>query len=498
MDARTGAPAVSTSPPAPAVKICRTDGSELELFEANGLADIVLVGRRNDTGIVPGYWFDPGVAVLDRQPYHLDLSESRGRLLPVELPVTEWQRLSTKESEISPDTSEKSVLPVRFPGLDRVPRVVPGSDNADTAPNRINILVIGDAPTVEISGLAVVEDALREENPDFTWGVFWHDVAADGSVAEPESFKSLMALMMYVQGLAAEKRSPALLRDPMDFKRFLDGMRNAIVGSSRTLDYVFWVKQGYPVPLDAPSRLKTLIDEVHRKAPIPHFPDGRPRKWLRIISGYTPGDSKALITETIARSKHHPGYYEEEQDTSGIPRQLLGADRVDSVVISLVGIGRAKLEGSTEAGYSAEGLHLDAADSFSELSFLVSSASLQELRKSLSAAITAIKQLADGGNPEEIAADFDAKYDVTKLLKLPRSNADGRVRGITYDAKRDSDRLSNRLKAMEPAQQDAAIGLLTRLKTGLEAALKTKERGGCTHILLPDEGLGYMAHLPKE
>lgn len=413
-------------------RVCMPSGEILDFSATDDPSPIRLAGIRNNATIVPGYWYDSSIGIADRQPYNVDLSATRGRLLILEIPAAKPLALASSTTGDDPSgTGPNHIHPVRFPDLQWAPRVSPDVNGAQPESNSLNLIVVGDAPTVADAGLHAVEDALRAKDPNYSWRVHWYEIGHDGSLATPVAFADISGLIDHARALSNAGSTQARPTRDADFARLIDGIQHAIIDAHDRVDHVLWIKQGYSIPLSAPVHLKTMIDAIHTRGPIPRFPDGSPRKWLRIISAYTPGASTALLRETMARTEHYAGAVDEQPALApGKSEPLLTKDAAASIALSIDTIAQAFTATLSADAFSGDGLHIAAKDAFADIGIVVVRTALADLATSIAATLAIIDSVDGSTAPASALAANPAPYDATRLWR-PRSAADGRIQGLS-------------------------------------------------------------------
>jgi hypothetical protein len=456
---------------ASAGKACTERLAEVTLEDGAVLGPLMIGGIRNAMPTATAYWFDASIDEVLQLPTRVDLGASRGRLVPLQLAGAEQHEVAGEAGS--------ALVPVRFASLDTAPRLPATEPKLTDGRDAIKVLVVGDAASVAVAGLADVESALRAKRPGFSWTIEWRAVAEDGSLAVPEPLPSFAALEVRAHQVAEAVPTSVYLDRDETFTRFIQEMQSAIVGAPEPVDFVLWVKEGYAVPLSAPMQLQALIAAVHSDGPIPRFPNGQPRKWLHVISGSMPGASRSLIAEPIARSEPVPGYVEEEGKIAS-PRRLL--QRLDPVVLSLEGAGRWKVapEADGAADEIGEFLHVSASDAFEAIVLIVAIPELESIRKAVAdlyGRLTGIK----AGAPLEQAfstPNADLHYDASFLLR-PQSDAVGNVRGAEAD-----DTGARALHRVSEIGVDNAETLLARFLANYATIdLPRDGSDGCSHIV---------------
>jgi hypothetical protein len=401
------------------------------------------------------YWFDPSIDTSPQnREFNLDISSMNNKFVVVEIPYNK----KGKES-----------FPVRFTGIAKVQKV--SAKKTETA--NLNILVVGDASSIAISGLEQMEKILskksKKSHRKFYWTIDWRNIAANGKWQKSQKINSFTKLVSKAK-LVKEKK--VLLTEESDFQIFINDFIDTVLKAKKQIDFVIWVKHGYQVPLKTPLLIRKLINKIHDKGKIPRFPDGiKPRKWLYILSGSMPGKSLALLDEPISRARQRPGYVEEEK-TGRSPRRLLNRPERLANIVAM----RQMTPLPAKFYLDPDKLAVDANNVFSSLGLLLSVKSIDDL-------LISINQL------EYLKKDFFAGiYDPTVLMKIQSTNT-GEPKGLVvtdkqFAAKKIHLRQTNHKKEFDEFQKKAIL-LLQTVQGKLDASSYY-----CTHIYVKDREMG--------
>lgn len=376
-------------------KVCSTKGKKLAgsffsplksrlLFSVYGLVKKLKLSK--------AYWYSAEFSeVPEILKYKFDLSLLENKYVDIVVPQNHRKILQNK-----------NIFPVRFEYLTRAPRRA-NKTEAKTAIKIINILVVGDAPSVAVSGIDKMEKYLLAKSHGlYKWKISWHDVSPSGQLFPSLEFDSFSKLVKDTKLLKSRKR--ALLSDDKSFTIFLNNFEKAIVKSKVTLDHIVWIKDSYQVPLSTPQKMGEFIKNVHAKGNIKRLKNTNPYKWLYIISGSMPGASKYLIEEPLSRARpSNPGELVEER-TVGLSkfRQLLSKPKRLALMLDIVanrGIKHPKFD-----AVDIDTISINAKDVFSDMGILIS---LSELKKyKISRAEYSVRYLTNNKRNALLNADY--------------------------------------------------------------------------------------------
>lgn len=401
------------------------------------------------------YWFDPSIDTSPHErKFNLDISSITNRFVVVEIPYKKG-----KKSEI---------FPVRFNGIANVQKVF--AETAETY--NMNILVVGDASSIAISGLEQMEKILlKKSHRKFYWTIDWRNIAANGKWQASQKINSFAELIKKAKSVGGKK---VLLTEDDEFINFIDDFEKTVLGAKKQIDFVIWVKHGYQVPLKTPALIGELIQKIHEKGNIPRFSNGNPHKWLYILSGSMPGKSLALLEEPINRARQHPGYVEEEK-TGRSPRRLL--DRPETLA-NIIGMRHMKPL-PAEFSLDPDKLAVDANHVFSSLGLLLSVKSIDDLLSSMNM----LK------NMTEYVTVFSGIYDPTVLMNIQSTNA-GEPKGLVVTDKQVAAKKihwrqrNHKNKNKIDKFREKATSVLNTVKSKLGAG------SHCTHIYVKDTEMG--------
>lgn len=464
-------------------RVCSADLRGLEAPGSIPVEDLILAGVRGDQESARAYWFEPGLGGADPQGFQIDLRRSRGALVPVEIP--EGVPVAALRSE-DPDGPPKTLLPVRFRGVESAPRYP--VEAAAPPPERVSrLLVVGDARTLLVAGFDDVQKSLKPKGAADAWRITWHDVLPDGSLADPLDLEGFPDLLSAASSAADKATEKVLLTDLTRFRDFLVALETAILVRER-VDFVVWVKEGYPLPLQTPELFRSLIDTVHERANLPRrTPGGPPYRWLAVISGEIPGSSGAFLSEPISRTDPVPGEVFIEK-RAGADRRLL--ERPESLALQLqLAADRAGAPDNPFDAVPAETMVIDAEDAFASLGLVLSRVGVRDLTASMEKVREQLAAIGEGASPDELAAAYAHRFDPTVLLR-PQSDAAGAPVGLAYDSEAGK---GYQLRLARAAKDDAeTLHLhLDKAATVLRSLAEKADWGGCTHVYVADVALGF-------
>ncbi len=349
-------------------KVCNNKGEKLTGYFFTPLKSKTLFsvyGLAKKPKLSQAYWYSSEFSEIpEALKYKFDLSPLQSKYVNLVIPQSHRKILQNKK-----------VFPVRFEYLMRASRR-PNKKKTELPIKEMNILVVGDAPSVAISGIDKMEKYLiKRSDGSYKWKISWHDVSPNGELLPSVNFDSFLKLVKAVKRLESKKR--ALLSDEENFSLFLNDFEKVIVNSTVTFDHVIWIKDSYQVPLSTPKNMSNFIKGVHAKGNIKRLKNTNPYKWLYIISGNMPGASKFLLEEPLSRARpSNPGEIIEETVSLSGSRQLLSKPKELALILDIVAnrdLNRPKLD-----VIDKETISINAKDVFSELGILIS---LSELKK---------------------------------------------------------------------------------------------------------------------
>jgi hypothetical protein len=419
---------------------------------------VTVSGLLKDEDIVEtqAYWFDPSIDTSPQnREFNLDISSTTNKFVVVEIPYKKGNKS----------------FPVRFTGIAKVQKV-----SAETAATtNINILVVGDASSIAISGLEQMEKILiqkrKKSHRKFSWTIDWRNIAADGKWQKSQKIKSFAELVRKAKSVSGKK---VLLTEDREFINFISDFKTTVLGTEKEIDFVIWIKHGYQVPLKTPALIGELIKKIHDKGKIPRFSNGNPHKWLYILSGSMPGKSKALLEEPINRAAQHPGYVEEEK-IGRTPRRLLNSPKTLANIVAMRHVTTLP-----EKYYlDPDKLAVDANEVFYSLGLLLSV-------KSIDGLLSSMNRLK---NMTKYVKVFNGIYDPTVLLNI-QSNSAGEPKGLVVTDKLVAANKIHWRQKNHKTEIDNFLKKATLVLKTVKRKLGTGSRSHCTHIYVKDTDMG--------
>lgn len=256
-----------------------------------------MVGLRNTQLESKG--FDYISASGDALPLdvNVDIAGSKGKLVPYEA------ILGARDDWVS------------LPGVDES-RV---KTKSKTASKLLQLVIVGGAPEIAMSGLDLVEAELKRQSKSrLQVDAEWYVVDAFGSVQKGERYDSLVELVKTARERAAA-RNPDLLNE-MQLITFLDGFERILRERQQPVQKVFWIKGSYPIPSSIPQRFEKLITRISDDATVTKTLK-LPAKWLFLVSARTTGFSINYLKEPIIAQ--NAGDVIEEPRDALQPRRLI-------------------------------------------------------------------------------------------------------------------------------------------------------------------------------
>ena len=479
---RTGRTSLATVADAPTT--CTSSMETIDLGAGFAASPLTVAGLRNDTTKASAYVYDPRAGEPVPHPWRLDLSASKGQLLPLAtraggrlLPL----RDKTGEVVLNEAGKPVRILPVRFAQMETVPVLLPDGTRIETGPPIMRILVVGDAPSVAIAGLADVEQELRKQSAGgYRWGVIWHETLADGTLADGVDFATLAELEAHA-ATRADADKALLSRSDM-FERFTDQLTRRITTAEERIDYVLWIQEGYPLPNNAPLRMEAMLKDVAERGNVPRFPNRNPEKWLTVINGQILGSTKPYLDNPLKYAEPTPQSLLEEGDATE-PRRLLS--RIEPVVNSLHLVGeRGRSSDLASDPPLADGtIVIDALQGFESVGLLLDAEGAKKVLASARAVQDALDEKA--GIVEGAFEDLYAAYDLSSLVSV-YSNPNGVPDGLAFD--------STKARLLEK-RFSSPMGVLLSFSLAtiipkLPEVLEQMNRSGCDYVYLTSNDLG--------
>jgi len=440
------------------VIICNTELMKLPYYFPKEPSPITVSGLLKNVE-TQAYWFDPSIDTSPHeQKFNLETASITNKFVVVEIPYKK--------------NNKSEIFPVRFSGIAKVQKV--SAETAATTDNILNILVVGDASSIAISGIEHLEEILiqksKKSHRKFFWTIDWRNVFANGKWQASQKNKSFAELVRRAKSVGGNK---VLLTEDSDFINFIDYFEKTVLEAEKQIDFVIWVKHGYQVPLKTPALIGELINKIHDKGKIPRYPDGNPRNWLYILSGSMPGQSKALLEEPISRATARPGYVEEEKK-GRTPRRLLNRPETLANIVAM----RHMTPLPAKNDLDPDKLAVDANEVFYSLGLLLSVKSIDDLLDSMNR----LK------NMNEYANVFYGIYDPTVLVNIQSTNA-GEPKGLVVTDKEFAAKKIHRRQTSHKTEIDNFLKKATQVLKNVKSELRAGSRS-CTHIYVKDTEMG--------
>jgi len=445
------------------VMICDNKLEKLNYHFPNIHSPITVMGLLKSKQ-TQAYWFDTGNSILFPHEFNFVLSSIVNKFVVVEIPYTK-----DKIAKVFFDKKNKKseIFPVRFNGIANVPKV--SAKTKAIPPYDMNILVVGDASSIAVSGLEQMERILtKESRHKFYWTIDWRNISANGKWQTSEKVDSFAKLVRNTKLVDGKK---VLLTKDSNFKNFINDFEKTVLKAEKRIDFIIWVKHGYQVPLKTPVLIGKLISNIHDKGNIPRNSSSRnPQKWLYIISGSMPGKSKALLEEPITRAISRPGYVEEEK-TIRSPRRLLNSPK--SLAGMLYNTGMRYVKPSPKFDFDKESLAVDANQAFYNLGLLISTKVIGDL-------LSSVRKL------KSMTTKFSGIYDPTVLINI-QSNKVGKPKQLVVKDKRFATRNIHKWQKDHKDIIDIYITEATEVLKNIEEKLGSSR---CTHLYIKDTEIG--------
>lgn len=364
------------------------------------LPDTFAIGTRNKEKMAQAYDFirvSGGDLVI--RDFMIDLGASTTKSMAFE-PVA-------PPSTLAIDGKNSDVLPVSVSGADTLPREQIFKEGAEPAAT-LNIVVVGAAEEVAISGLGDVGKSLRKQSRGrIGVKVEWHIVDSAGHLGKAVNFKSLQEL---VEAAAAQAKGESFIVLGTDqFISFLDEFQRTLTQESERVDRVFWVKGAYRLPSVAPKHIEDFLTAMADAPVIPRRPNGEAEQWLTIVTARIPGFSVAYLKEPV--SALNAGDVIDEPADQTEPRRLIVDPSPVATGLNSLGQLRASkpIEGTTAKPDAtiSDLLVLDAYEVFGERGYALSSTALTALGERLAELAEVWKR----GSLEEVLQLLTTKTD---------------------------------------------------------------------------------------
>jgi hypothetical protein len=473
----------STENHAAARAACTSSMEALALGEGFAESSVTVAGLRNDATLLNAYVFDPVAGDPLPHSLRLDLSDSKGQLLPLAMRAggrAPPLRDATDVIVIGDEGEPVRITPVRFAHIESVPVLLQDGTRIETGPPVIRILVVGDAPSVAITGLADVEQELSKTSSGYRWRFTWHETRTDGTLADGVEFSTLTELEAHAA--TRTDADKALLSRSDKFERFTHQLTRRMTTSEDRIDYVLWIQEGYPLPNNAPLKVETMLKDVAEHGNVPRFPNGKPEKWLTVINGRILGTTKPYLDNPLKYADPTPQSLLEE-DAATAPRRLLS--RIEPVVNSLRLIGeRSKTSEATNPSPLAdETIVIDARQGFQSVGLLLDAEGADKLFASARAVQNALQQ--NEWNAQGAFERLDAAYDLGVLISI-YSSSQGVPEGLTFDPAE----LRLLEKRLGSATAVDFIKSISEINETLPAVSQQMRENGCEYLYLTSEELG--------
>lgn len=369
--------------------------------------DIAFVGRIATTQ-AGEYWYSPSVDIF-REETLLDLSSRLGQHVALET-------ASTEPLEI--DGAARTVMPVRFPGIDDLPQVG-AQPSTPPEPDTVRLMILGDPATLTEAGLEDFGRFLQQELPGYATDVTWHSIAKDGTLDDGVRYGGLGELADRAADLSTTDPK-ARLDTEAELKRFYDGLVRRLENAPVIYDAVLWITPGTQFPVETPGLTRDMIRNVHRGGRIRRTNDDAPAgDWLYVYSSQIAGFSGAFIKEVIERTTPRPGIFVERSAGSGgaiIENPELVAKRLRRIIDTGTPVVAAEAEDGTR--------HVDRDEAMDDIAILMSRGVLDGMIQATDE-LQAILNDRSAGWDSLIRARYKNTYDPTALLDF-RSDRKGR------------------------------------------------------------------------
>lgn len=394
-------------------------------------------------------------------------------LVPLLLPLGTRQRDALNGEILTPSQINLDLLSAPEELADDVAPETP----APYAEPSMRYLVVGDAPSILVSGLSTkVGNVIAKDYPTRPWGIDWLRFESDGSHTVGRDFQTFEELEM-----VATKGDKFIANNERKFEELLNAIENTLISADVTYDQVIWVLEGHTLPHTAPLRFQDFINRIGKSGNIARFPDRKPRKWLQVVTGeYNVSFGRAYLEGPLKTTV--AGYLSEEEigpDGRTVlltdPSRLIDATR--NILLRRHSGAVVTPTDPPEEAPSEKSLVFDAGAIFSEYGLVLKRETFQDFAKGTRKTINAKSRFQ-----ADQKANFDTPFwDVTRFL-APSTGKDS-----TFVVKNATPRqLSRRLTLLESQfgkeQLDAHLERLSNIS---EQALVPEIQNACDLLFIP-------------
>lgn len=290
---------------------------------------------------------------------NFDVADSKGKLVSYEAVV-----------------GSRDDLLVSLTGVDETRAKAKGR----VASKLLRVVIVGGAPEVAISGLALVETEIKKQSQGgIRIDAEWHIVDASGSLSSSGRYESLEKLVKAAAEKAAGRASDLL--NETQLINLLNGFERVLNARRQPAEKIFWIKGAYPIPSSIPPRFEKFIANISDGTAVAHTPAGRSAKWFVLVSARTSGFSINYLKEPIY-AQQIGDVIEEDPDILAT-RRLIGDVPLLATRLQIASVPMPAGEEKSAFSVITGRLVLKGSDIFNSRGYLLSQETITALRDHL-------------------------------------------------------------------------------------------------------------------
>lgn len=343
------------------------------------------------------------------------------------------------------DAGKMPVVPVGLPGTKilRINRDVP---EAVASEDRLNVYIVGDAASVRVTGLTRLEAAAKAKLGQVYWNIIWHDVAKNGAIDEGKIYGSMAELDRDLP----KTREPVFLSSAAQFERFVGDLEELAVNAPLRIDQLYWIKEGYLLPHEAPLRVSKALRLINAKGNIARRENGNPLKWLQVIAGtYAQEFSRYYLEGPVKTAVPEVGSMSVER-RDGERKYILSDLTYPQSMLQYLAKRRGLVGDLPEPTPSlAENeLRFNMDRALRSVGYLIPADMLDRMSASVATTRFVVDQIEQGTAPEIIPIEPE-DFDVSALF-WPKTDVEGALLGLDINARV----IDRRLKTLARAKPE--------------------------------------------
>jgi hypothetical protein len=375
----------STKPPAERKdKVCQLGGAWAELTMTNEVrpSRLQTAGLRNSQTDVKAFDFlaAPGEAIpLDATA---DVRNTIGKVVPFETIAARPRAIGSL-----PQEKRDVVLWVAAPSAgDLRDKKV---DSASKTKRTLNIVMIGGAAEVAMSGLSGVQT----EFDRITFGntkldIEWFSVTSAGDLEGAGRYRAFPQLVEAATEKAGSNTPDVL--DDNQVATLLDNIQQRLLSRTTPADRVIWVKGAYSLGSGMPLRFEKMINAIGNSNAVPHRADGAAGNWLVVITARMRGFSIGYLKEPVYRLSIGDVIEEADPSARGV-RRFLSVAEANALATRLSAApplpGSPSASANSDRVSAVEKLVFDAGELFKATGYLMSAVGAKSLSATLESVI---------------------------------------------------------------------------------------------------------------